>query len=137
MAYCTLEDMTGSIELLAFPSVFTRFGSLLTEDGKVCISGRLNVREDQNNMILVDEVTPLAARPASSKLYLRFDTGDESLSGRVYTLLRRFPGNIPVVLHNPNTKKTQLVPKEMYVNESAALRDILYELLGKDNVKQQ
>ena len=137
MAYCTLEDMTGSIELLAFPSVFTRFGSLLTEDGKVCISGRLNVREEQNNMILVDEVTPLAARPASSKLYLRFDTGDESLSGRVYTLLRRFPGNIPVVLHNPNTKKTQLVPKEMYVNESAALRDILYELLGKDNVKQQ
>ena len=88
-------------------------------------------------MILVDEVAPLAARPASSKLYLRFDTGDESLSGRVYTLLRRFPGNIPVVLHNPNTKKTQLVPKEMYVNESAALRDILYEMLGKDNVKQQ
>lgn len=137
MAYCTLEDMTGSIELLAFPSVFTRFGSILTEDGKVCVSGRLNVREDQSNMILVDEVTPLAARPVSSKLYLRFDTGDESLSGRVYTLLRRFPGNIPVVLHNPNTKKTQLVPKEMYVNESAALRDILYELLGKDNVKQQ
>lgn len=88
-------------------------------------------------MVLVDEVTPLALRPAAGKLYLRFDTADESLSGRVFTLLRRYPGNIPVVLHNPNTKKTQLVPKEMYVNETSALRDILSELLGKDNVKQQ
>lgn len=137
MAYCTLEDLSGSIELLAFPSVFTRFGSLLTEDSKICVSGRLNMREEQDNMVLVDEVTPLALRPAAGKLYLRFDTADESLSGRVFTLLRRYPGNIPVVLHNPNTKKTQLVPKEMYVNETSALRDILSELLGKDNVKQQ
>lgn len=53
------------------------------------------------------------------------------------TLLQRFPGNVPVVLHNPGTKKTQLVPKDMYVNEASALRDILNELLGKENVKQQ
>ena len=137
MAYCTLEDMTGSIELLAFPSVFTRFGSLLSEDSKVCVSGRLNVREDQSNMVLVDEVAPLTLHPAAGKLYLRFDTEDQPLRARVLTLLRRFPGNVPVVLHNPGTKKTQLVPKDMYVNEASALRDILNELLGKENVKQQ
>lgn len=105
MAYCTLEDMTGSIELLAFPSVFTRFGSLLSEDSKVCVSGRLNVREDQSNMVLVDEVAPLTLHPAAGKLYLRFDTEDQTLRTRVLTLLQRFPGNVPVVLHNPRYKK--------------------------------
>ena len=88
-------------------------------------------------MVLVDEVAPLTLHPGAGKLYLRFDTEDQPLRARVLTLLRRFPGNVPVVLHNPGTKKTQLVPKDMYVNEASALRDILNELLGKENVKQQ
>lgn len=137
MAYCTLEDLSGSIELLAFPSVFTRFGSLLSEDSLVCVSGRLNIREEQNNMVLIDEVTPLGTRAAINKIYLRFDTADEKLSEQVFALLRRFPGNIPVLIHNPVVKKTQLVPKDMYVNAAEELEKMLYALLGKENVKQQ
>ncbi len=137
MAYCTLEDLSGSIEMLAFPTVFTKYGSLLTEDSKVLVTARLNVREDQNNMILVDEVSPLQKEAAAEKVYLRYNTTDSALHDRVLTLLKRFPGNIPVVIHNPVSKKTQMVPKDLYINASAALRDILEELLGTDNVKQR
>jgi len=137
MAYCTLEDLSGSIEMLAFPAVFTKFGSLLSEDSKVLVTARLNVREDQNNMLLVDDVSPLSKVSAAEKLYLRYDTADTALNDRVLTLLQRFPGNIPVVIHNPILKKTQMVPKEFYINATAALRDILSELLGSENVKQR
>lgn len=105
MAYCTLEDMTGSIELLAFPSVFTRFGSLLSEDSKVCVSGRLNVREDQSNMVLVDEVAPLTLHPAAGKLYLRFDTEDQTHSYARAHAIARFPERTPLMLHNPVQKR--------------------------------
>ncbi len=135
MAYCTLEDTTGSIECLAFPSVFTKYGSLLSSDSRVILSGRLNVREDQVNMILVDEVQPLLKRAAGEKIYLRLDTENQALMNRVSAILQRFPGNVPVVLHDPNTRRTQLAPKELFVNPSGAVKDVLCELLGSDNVK--
>ena len=54
---------------------------------------------------------------------------------RLMTVLRRFPGNVPIILHDPNTKRTQLAPKELFVNPSGAVKDVLYELLGQDNVR--
>lgn len=54
---------------------------------------------------------------------------------RLMSVLRRFPGNVPVILHDPNTKRTQLAPKELFVNPSGAVKDVLCELLGQDNVK--
>lgn len=135
MAYCTLEDTTGSIECMAFPSVFTKYSSLLNSDSKVIISGKLNVRDEQENMILIDDVQPLMKRSASEKIYLRLDTQDKPLMDRLMSVLRRFPGNVPVILHDPNTKRTQLAPKELFVNPSGAVKDVLCELLGQDNVK--
>ena len=88
-------------------------------------------------MILIDEVAPLIRQAGEEKLYLRYDTSNEALHARVIALLRRFPGNIPVVLHNPNTKKTQMVPKDMFVNAAGGLQEILCELLGAENVKRR
>ncbi len=137
MAYCTLEDTTGTIECMAFPSVFAKYASLLNDDAKVIISGRLNVRDEQDNMVLIDDVQPLMKRSASEKIYLRLDTQNTQIMDRLMTVLKRFPGNVPVILHDPNTKRTQLAPKEMFVNPSDAVLDVLYELLGQDNVKMK
>lgn len=137
MAYCTLEDTTGTIECMAFPSVFAKYTALLNSDAKVIISGRLNVRDEQDNMILIDDVQPLIKRSATEKLYLRLDTQNKQTMDRLTAVLKRFPGNVPVILHDPNTKRTQLAPKEMFVNPSGAVLDVLCELLGQDNVKMK
>lgn len=135
MAYCTLEDTTGSIECMAFPSVFTRCSSLLDKDAKVMITGKLNVRDEQANMVLIDDVKPLYKRSTAQKIYLRLDMQDKLLMDRLMAVLKRFPGNVPVVLHDPKQKRTSLAPKEMFVNPSQGVKDILINLLGEDNVK--
>ncbi len=135
MAYCTLEDMTGSIECLAFPSVYTKYGSLLSSDMKVIINGRLNVREDQNNMVLIDDVSSLKRRSSDDKLYLRMDTEDSALVRRVSDTLRRFPGNVPVVLYDEERNRKRLAPRDQYVNPSDATLAELKELLGTENVR--
>lgn len=135
MAYCTLEDMTGSIECLAFPSVYTKYGSLLSTDMRVIINGRLNVREEQNNMVIIEDVSPLHRRASDDKLYLRMDAGDEALMSKVQEALRRFPGNVPVVLYDEALKRQMLVPRELYVNPSGAASEQLKGLLGEGNVK--
>lgn len=135
MAYVVMEDLTGSIELTVFPSVLTRFSNKLLIDSRVMVSGRLNMREDQNNTILVDEVAPLEKTLPAGKLYLRMDMGDERLFGRVKAVLSRFPGNLPVIMVDAATRKSMQAPRELYINPSDAIIEIMNEMLGEENVK--
>ena len=48
MAFLTLEDLVGSIEIIVFPRDYERYGSLLTEDAKIFVRGRVSVEEDTN-----------------------------------------------------------------------------------------
>jgi len=134
MAYAVLEDLTGSIELAVFPSVFARFSGRLAVDNKVIVSGRLNMREDQANTVLADEIMPLEKAPAQC-LYLRLNLEDGKLFERVKILLERFPGNLPVVLYDGATKRKMRAPKELFINPSEAFLNVMREMLGEDNVR--
>ncbi len=136
MCYATLEDLTGAVSLTAFPSVFTKYVRLLKEDSLVLASGRFNVREDQPNTLLIDEVIPLDAQSAGEKLFLRLNTQDALQTARVTNMLQRFPGNVPVVLYDPATQKQKLVPESCYINPSEALLSALIAILGDENVKR-
>ncbi len=68
MAFITLEDMTGSMEMLVFPKVLALYSSLLREGEAVVVTGRLSTRED--------EEPKMAAFPGKTPVYFRFrDSG--------------------------------------------------------------
>ncbi len=135
MAYAVIEDLTGSIELAVFPSIYTRYSNRLLVDSRVTITGKMNMREDQKNTVLVDEVAPLEKTLPTSKLYLRLNMGDTRLFERVKTVLSRFPGNLPVVMVDIATRKSMQAPRELYINPSNGIMDIMNEMLGEENVK--
>ena len=137
MAYGVLEDLTGSAELVIFPSVFTKFSNLLKPDEKICVSGRISMREDQPNSILVDEVFPLSKGVSDKrKLWLRFNSKEQpAMLESIFSVIKRYPGNIPVALYDKYTNIRKAVPREMYVNLSDALLSGLKELIGDKNVR--
>lgn len=136
MGYGVLEDLTGSVEIAVFPSLYIKFAGLLQTDKMVIIDGKLNIRDEQANTILVDNVVPLEnAQMAGKTLYLRISGQDAAITDRVSVTLKRFPGNVPVVLYYPETDKKLRVPKDMYANPANGLLDILSEILGQENVK--
>ena len=59
MAYATLEDRTGSLELLVFASAIDQGGGYLTEDSAVIIHGRISSREDEEPKVVVSDIYPL------------------------------------------------------------------------------
>ena len=134
MAYVTLEDLTGSLELTLFPSVYQRYASLLSTDSIIVASGKLNIREEQKNTLLVDDIRALK-KGGDKKLYLRLGLEDDGLLERVSALLRRYPGDVPVVLFDGETRKQRMVPRELYINPSEALLALLNQTLGKENVR--
>jgi DNA polymerase-3 subunit alpha len=56
MAFVTLEDLVGSVEVVVFPKDYDRYGALLTEDSKVFIRGRASVEEDKDGKLICEEV---------------------------------------------------------------------------------
>ena len=60
MAFLELEDMTGSFELIVFPTVYAKFTDLLDEGQAILVTGRLSVREDEPVKVIAEELFDLA-----------------------------------------------------------------------------
>ena len=75
MAYVTLEDDTGSMELLMFSNALGQYGSLLYETSAVVISGRISVRDDKDPQMVVNRVWKLADFDAKGEARARVPAG--------------------------------------------------------------
>ena len=73
MAYITLEDVLGAVEVIVFPRDYEKYKDKLLEDNKVFIEGRVNIKEDENGKIVCSSVTAFNEIPRVC--WLQFDTG--------------------------------------------------------------
>ncbi len=69
MAYVTIEDMTGSIELLVFERALTSAGQYISPESPVIVYGRVSMREDEEPKLVCDEAYPLTEESAEE--YIR------------------------------------------------------------------
>ncbi len=146
MAYATVEDLYGSLELVLFPRVLETCRSLLRSGQVVVVRGKLNAREDEAPKLLVSDVTAapapdaVSAEPAPSKtvanpgLYLKVPSLDSEAWRRAQKLLRVFEGKTPVYLRAADTGKLIRVPAELWVTPETVLIQELEQTLGKENV---
>lgn len=133
MGYATLEGITGSVEAVLFPRTLQQVGSLFTDDAAVLARGRLNIREDRANSMLVEELKPLG--DANRCVYIRFDSLPEEAVSRACAFLRRYAGETPVVLYDAAKKIGKGVPKEYYISLSDAFLAAAEDRFGKECVK--
>jgi DNA polymerase-3 subunit alpha len=138
MSYLTLDDGTGSMELLAFQRVLDASGGYISENSAVVITGRLSVRDDKEPQIVAEAVRPLSDfKPAAEeqrtepkKLYVRMPSATHPAYERLKLILIMFPGSEQMVVYFNDTKKR--VGAKCVIHE--ALVEELREMLGSDNV---
>ena len=56
MAFLNVEDLIGNVEVVVFPQVYERYNTLLTEDAKVFIRGRVSLEEDKDGKLICDQI---------------------------------------------------------------------------------
>ena len=59
MAFTSVEDLTGTMEVIVFPKVLDAFRDSLHENAVVVIDGRLSVREDEASKLLAESIVPI------------------------------------------------------------------------------
>ncbi len=149
MAYATVEDDSGSIELLCFARTLEQFGRLLSPGSAVLIRGRLSVRDEKPPQIICNEVYALRgggeAPPSlppqprtapgvqvleGNTLWLRLSSGSAPELAHINRVIAMFPGNTPAKIFFMDTGKR--MGTKCLLGKS--LVDELTEVLGKENV---
>lgn len=131
MAFVTIEDLYGTVEVIVFPTVYEKYSSIIKEDNPVVVRGKVSLKEEEEPKILCDEIKPLS-QAIVKKLYLNLQ--DSTKIEIVKQILRKNPGNMPVVL-KLNSKKLLAANRDLWVNGSKELIKELHAVLGEENVK--
>ncbi|MFH5822594.1 DNA polymerase III subunit alpha [Georgenia sp. AZ-5] len=133
-AIATVEDMTGSIEVLFFPQTFATVSTALAEDTIVTVRGRLNRRDDiptiyAQEMTLPD-VSDAEDGPVSLTVAANRCTGPVVEQLRV--VLANHPGSSEVRLRltSPGRATVMKLADNLRVAPSSALFGDLKALLG-------
>lgn len=159
MAFVTLEDLYGSMEVIVFPTILTKYSQLLVEDNIVLIRGRLSIKEEENPKIICEEVGPLKHESYESQQSISQKKGasEEKLQNNVEreqrllltiasslrtkdftfaldALLKYFSGNVQVCLFDEKGEEIEVKTRSYRVNLNDSLINELKERLGENNV---
>ena len=135
MAFLTLEDLVGTVEVIVFPRDYERFHALLIEDEKVFIKGHANVEEDKNGKIICEQI--YSFDDTKRELWLQFATKEEfeKKEKQVYAMLHDSDGKDTVVLYISSIKAMKKLPASQNIRVNPELVNNLTNFLGENNVK--
>ncbi|MDO4572635.1 MAG: DNA polymerase III subunit alpha, partial [Clostridia bacterium] len=134
LGYALLEGVAGSCELVLFPRTLQQYASLFVDDTPVCVRGRLNIREDRANSLLVEELAPLGGT-ACDAVYIRVPSFTAEAASGVLELLSRYKGDTRVLIYDESKRITKAAPADKCVTVSDAFLSEAASRFGKDNVK--
>jgi DNA polymerase III subunit alpha len=138
MAFVTLEDLYGNIEVIIFPKTYEKVASLIELDQLMLIKGRISIREDEAPKILCENIEPLI-KHSSRSLYLLVDDDKtaRSIINSLKTTLIKFKGGSPVYLCTRKERNKYRLDREYWVECDQETINFFKKQFGEDNVKVQ
>ena len=143
MAFLTVEDMYGSVEVIVFAQLYEKQGFRIQADQVIVVAGRVNIREEEDAKIIANEIklyedlprheAPPAEKPRT--LWLKIPAARDIPLRDVTDLLAAHRGSTPVMIFNEKSGQKFAANKEFYVQETDEALQQLKILLGADAVK--
>ena len=136
MAFATLEDLYGTVELIVFPTTLNRCAKDLYEDNIVVVEGRLSISEEDEPKIICESIRPLT-KLKKEKLYIKIEEGKTlELLEKVKRVLVSYNGSVPVYVYIEENKKTIMAERDYWVDiNKSELIDSLKNILGEQCIK--
>ena len=133
MAFITLEDLYGSVEVMVFSKQYEQYRRYLEQDAKVFVYGRASVNEKEAKIIL-EKLVPFDEIP--KKVYLQCENKEAYMvqEGKIYEILDRYPGESMVTICLKEEKQKKELGRQFGVTASEPLLQDLKELLGEGKV---
>lgn len=135
MAFITLEDLVGTVEIIIFPKDYERYAKYLENDAKVFVEGRVTAEEDRNGKLICEKI--ISFDEVKQELWLQFPSKSdfEEKEGTLYGKMMDADGSEHVVIYLAAEKQMKRLPENRNVAITKELLEELGNFLGKDNVK--
>lgn len=135
MAFITLEDLVGTVEIIIFPKDYERYAKYLENDAKVFVEGRVTAEEDRNGKLICEKI--ISFDEVKRELWLQFSSKSdfEEKEGALYGKMMDADGAEHVVIYLAAEKQMKRLPENRNVAITKELLEDLGNFLGKDNVK--
>lgn len=135
MAFVTLEDMVGSVEVIVFPRDYENKKQLLNEDAKVFISGRTSIGDDPAGRLICEQVIPFDEVPKDLWLKFADKTEYDAWWPEVTEILRGSDGHDTVIIYLEKERAKKVLPANWHVAASTEVTEKLMKIIGEKNVK--
>ena len=135
MAFVTLEDMLGSVEVLVFPKIYESRREIFSQDEKLFIQGRVSLGDEPVGKLVCERVIPF--REVPRELWLQYEDLEQYRAGEsaLFDLLKEKEGRDTVIIYLKKEKARKILPANWRVEADKDLLDKLTKILSEKNVK--
>ena len=136
MAFLTLEDLSGTMEVIIFPQIYEKHLSRFAEDQVIAVYGRVSVREDRDASVICNDVVfyDEEADAQSETLWLKIPAGADTALSAITDILAGYSGRCAVIVYDEAKKEKLKLNKRFWVKPDTALLEELEATLGKGHV---
>ena len=135
MAYLTIEDLLGTVEVIVFPRDYENNSAALVEDSKVFVQGRVSCEDDKPSRLICEKIIPFDQE--KKELWIQFADIKtfEQQEVKMLNSIKAYEGDVPVVAYLAKEKQWKKYPANRNIALSDSLIDALKRQFGENNIK--
>ena len=139
MAFITLEDLVGSIEVIVFPKTYESNAGRLNEDARVFIQGRVNAEEEKDAKLIASKIQLFDEVPRT--LWVQFENMEsyeqkaKLLEDTLLSTVKGPGAKDQVTVYIKDTKQMKKLSPSLKVNANEDTLAVLAEKFGTDNLR--
>ena len=154
MAFITVEDRIGEIDVIVFAKQYAKISSELNEENAVIIEGRVSEEDGEPNKIILSSLSPLLSNAAFKKereaatkdnsqavindeskirVFIKMDSLSDEKVTPIYRLANLNPGRASIVIFDSRERKYVAV-KHVTISPKPDVVERLKRVFGDENV---
>ena len=135
MAFLTLEDLLGTMEIIVFPKSYEQYSGMINPDAKVFIRGRVSVEEDRPSKLILERIIPFSEIP--SEIWIRFPdrAAFENTEEEIRKIAVSSPGKDRVIVYLEKERAMKRLNCFTDADEAGGVLVTLKQKYGGGNVK--
>ena len=135
MAFLTVEDLFGTVEIVVFPRDYEKYRQYLEEDNKIFVKGRVSEEDDKASKLICEKILPFGQK--KKELWIQFPDKETYLEEEAvtYGYLADSEGNDEVVIYCEKEKVVKKLPANKNISINPQILSRLMNHFGEKRVK--
>lgn len=135
MAFLTIEDMFGMVEVVVFPRVFSENRAALDGSDKLFLTGRVQANADENGKLICEKIITFDSVPRTLWIRLADEASYREKEQELYNMLESSDGKDSVIIYCDKEKTRHKWPASKNIQITSQMIDDLRKIYGEKNVE--